>query len=187
MAVLNHIFQPEHKWDPIYGFNGGSIHTGSGNEKNWTWFEHDGTPHLIYNTEPHTVVRWHRERPSEVHETPTKPWLFGHKRGGTSAIRIGDEYLCFYHSSTPWTEKKRRYHMGAYCFEAKPPFKITRSTEKPLLSGSKYDPWQEGLPLVVFPCGAIYKNGTWAVSMGINDYCTGLIEIPHADLEKLLK
>lgn len=179
-------FVPQSRWDPIYGHNGGSILTGTGNEKNWVFFEHDSTIHTVYNTEPHTVVRWYGENVSEIHETSVPEWEFGHKRGGTPPVRIGDEYLCFFHSSTMWTEKKRRYHMGAYTFQAKPPFRVTRTTIHPILSGSKNDPWREGLPLVVFPCGAILKNNKWVVTMGVNDFCTAWIEIPHRELEKHL-
>lgn len=188
VAILNDNWQPISRWDPIYGFNGGSILTGTGNEKNWTWFEHDGAPHLLYNIEPHTVVRWDGERPSETHQTETTPWAWGHMRGGTSPVQIktGGDYTVFFHSSTMWTEIKRRYHMGAYQFEAKPPFRITRMTKKPILSGSHEDPWAEGLPLVVFPCGAIFVKGKWVVTMGVNDYCTAMMEIPHGDLERLM-
>lgn len=183
VAFLNDSFVPEGKWDPIYGDNGGSILTGTGPEKNWVWFEHGSALHMIYNTEPHQVVRWNGHDVADVYEQDMPEWAYGHKRGGTPPVRIGDEYLCFFHSSTTWREKKRRYHMGAYTFEAKPPFKPTRCTVKPLLSGSIEDPWREGLPLVVFPCGSIHKRGHWVVTMGVNDFCTAWIEIPHIELE----
>ena len=76
--------------------------------------------------------------------------------------------------------------MGAYAFEAKPPFKITRMTKKPILSGSQEDPWQEGLPLVVFPCGAVLQSNKFLVTMGVNDYVSSWIEIPLDDLNKLM-
>jgi len=187
VAVLNDIWQPVHIWDPMYGGNGGSILMVTNNEKNWVWFEYGGKPHLVYNIDPHTVVQWNGQEVGKVYETPCKQWKHGHKRGGTSPVRVGDEYICFFHSSTLWISPKRRYHMGAYAFEAKPPFRITRCTTKPILSGSQQDPWVEGLPLVVFPCGAVLQNDKWLVSMGVNDYCAAVIEIPHKELTSLLK
>ena len=187
VAFLNEGMQPIETWDPIYGGNGGSILMQSGNEKNWIFFEHDSQMMMIYMTEPHQVIRWENREVVEKWETSNFGWKWGHMRGGSNPIRIGDEYLCFFHSSTQWTEKKRQYHMGAYTFEAKPPFKVKRMTKKPLLSGSQKDPWQEGLPLVVFPCGAILDSKKYVVSMGINDYTSAWIEIPVKDLDSLMK
>lgn len=188
VAILNEEWQPSAVWSPVYGHNSGSLYTGTGNEKNWTWFEHDGVAHLVYHLDPMTVVRWNGDQVVEEYNEngPCTGWQWGNIRGGSNPVRIGDEYLLFYHSSTAWTPIKRRYHMGALCFEAKPPFKITRMTKKPLLSGSQDDPWTEGLPLVVFPCGAIYSRGKWVVTLGVNDYCTAMMEIPHGDLERLM-
>jgi predicted GH43/DUF377 family glycosyl hydrolase len=138
-------------------------------------------------TEPHEVVRWDGTEVAEVYETQAPGWEFGQMRGGSAPIKLGDEYLCFFHSSTPWTDKKRRYHMGAYTFRAKPPFNITRMTSRPILSGSKEDPWQEGLPLVVFPCGALMEGNKFVVSMGVNDYCSAWIKIPFDELEHLME
>lgn len=183
MAVLADDFQPVTRWDPIYKGNGGSLLLNTDNEKNWVWFEHDGMLCMIYNTEPHQVVHWIGDQVHVEFEQDMPEWEWGHKRGGTPPIRIGDEYLCFFHSSTKWTETRRRYHMGAYTFEAKPPFKPLRCTTKPLLSGSREDPWADGLPLVVFPCGSIYRDNKWLVTMGVNDFCSAWMEIPHSELE----
>ena len=160
-------------------------------EKNWLWFEHGGRLHTIYMTDPHRVITWNQDYTAadQTFETAAPDeswWRFGHARGGTPPVLVGDEYWSFFHSSTPWTEwtsaQKRRYHMGAYAFEAKPPFRITRFAKVPLLTGSPYDPWAPGQPLVVFPCGAILRNNTWLVTLGVNDMASAWIEIPHADL-----
>ncbi len=170
---------------PMYGANGGSARMNIGHEKNWLWFDHEGVSMFVYSNEPHVVVEMpDLAKPTAVHKTETKNpyWMHGEIRGGTPPVRIGDEYVSFFHSSLPWVHKKRRYHMGAYTFEAKPPFKIKRSTILPLLSGSRNDPWVEGLPLVVFPCGAVYRNGEWLVTLGVNDCESAWIKIPHNDL-----
>lgn len=186
VAVLDDQRNVSGVWDPIYGTNGGSPLTGSGIEKNWLWFEHQKTPHMIYMTTPHEVVRWEGFKVAEVYIKKQEiPWHLGQPRGGTSPVLIGNEYWSFFHSSVPWKDPKRRYHMGAYCFDSKPPFGIKWMTSKPLLTGSVDDPWQEGLPLVIFPCGAIFRNDQWLVTSGVNDYVSCWHEIPHRDLVKL--
>ena len=77
--------------------------------------------------------------------------------------------------------------MGAYIFEAKPPFKVKRMTRKPLLSGSRLDPWREGLATDVFPCGSILEGKKYVVTFGVNDYTSAWIEIPVKDLNSLMK
>lgn len=190
IGVANENWRIAPAYDPIYGTNGGSCATCTGHEKNWLWFEHDGVPMFVYSNYPHVVV----EMPdfinaARVHETEVQNpyWMHGEIRGGTPPVRIGNEYLSFFHSSLPWVSHKRRYHMGAYCFEAKPPFRITRSSLLPILSGSRNDPWVQGLPLVVFPCGAILRNGEWLVTFGVNDCESAWIKIPHERLMETMK
>lgn len=176
------------RYDPVYGYNGRELGMNTGHEKNWIWFFHDGLPHLVYWTNPHQVAVFDKDFVAVVaHETkPELNWHFGEPRGGTPPVRIGDEYWSFFHSSTVWKAPKRQYHMGVYTFEAKAPFRITRMTELPILSGSKFDPWHGNKPLVVFPCGAVLRNGKWLVTLGVNDLISAWLEIPHDELETLL-
>lgn len=189
---LNDNFQVDYPADPIYGFNGGSPLMNTGNEKNWLWFEHDGLPHMVYMTDPeHIVVQFKPNliEPEIEYKTPFghNIWKHGHIRGGTPPVLVDGEYWTFFHSSTPWLGSKRRYHMGALAFESKPPFKITRYTPLPLLSGSKNDEWHDFLPLVVFPCGAILEKGEWIITMGVNDCTSAWIKIPHEDILSLTR
>jgi len=207
IATLDDTFQPLTTFDPVHGYNGGSVMQNASDakgiafsEKNWVWFQHDRMLHTVYMTEPHEVLSWNDDFSSvkEIHATsgpPTDWFQYGHPRGGTPPVRIGDEYWSFFHSSTPWDEwnkvhpghARRRYHMGAYAFEAKPPFAITRFCRQPLLTGSQQDPWFDGLPLVVFPCGALLESSqTWYITMGINDCASAWIAIPHEDLLTLI-
>lgn len=178
------------RFDPVYGRNGPSLmaNVGGIHEKNWLWFSCDGVLHMIYAAVPHEVTawtdtlrftgeKWVTETQSEI------PWQHGEIRGGTNPVRIGDEFLTFFHSSTPWVGKKRQYHMGAYTFEAKPPFRITRITPRPLLSGSPQDYWLPGKPACIFPCGALLKGKEWLVVGGSNDISCFWFRLPHADLE----
>lgn len=163
------------------GGNGDSIQSATSHEKNWLPFIHDGEFMLIYSTVPHKVVaatsgaEW-------LTRSHNRLWGHGHPRGGTPPVRVGDEYFSFFHSSLPWRRFKNQYFMGAYAFEAKPPFRITRMSTLPILSGSPYEPHNPDSPLVVFPGGALFDAGRWWVVYGINDNSCGWIEIPHDEL-----
>lgn len=187
---LDASFKCLRRYDVPYMGNGKNLALNTRSEKNWLWFEKDGNPHLIYATEPHLVVAFDGEfKNPENHLThPKYEWKYGEIRGGTPPIRIGDEYWSFFHSSMPAPEhQSRRYHMGAYAFEAKAPFKPTRVTKEPLLSGSRHDTMKPRGVLAVFPCGSKLESGTWTVTFGVNDLDCALIEIPHNELLPLMK
>jgi predicted GH43/DUF377 family glycosyl hydrolase len=185
-------WQIHQRIDPVYGFNGNSIGKDTGAEKNWLWFFHQDMLHMVYSTVPHVVCRF---SPAGIFEQEYKTeeknikWDYGTIRGGTPPALTpdGDEYLSFFHSSLPDEQWHRRYYMGAYTFEAKPPFRITRITTEPILAGSPHDVTSKDKPIVVFPCGSRIKDGKWLVTLGVNDLASAWIEIPHAELEPLLK
>lgn len=169
---------------PQYGKN---LLTDTGIEKNWIWFNHDGAWYFVYQFYPHIVVRMGNEMPVNEFKTDQKPkWDYGEIRGGTPPVRVGDEYISFFHSSLPWKNRQKRYYAGAYAFEAKAPFRITRMTSEPLLAGSDKDSRTLGGPPVIFPCGALLEKDKWLVSFGVNDETCGWIKIPTKDLEKRL-
>ena len=170
--------------DPVYGKNGPTIYTGSGNEKNWLWFFHNNRPHLVYWATPHTVVEFdeHFSMVKE-HKTATElNWHWGEIRGGTPPVLVDNEYWTFFHSSTPWQNGRRRYHMGVYAFQSKPPFAITRISSKPLLTGSTREWWNTNKLPCVFPCGAIVRHGEWLITFGVNDMASGYLKVPHKTL-----
>lgn len=182
------------KWNALrridvpYGTNGKGLGLNTKSEKNWLWFVRDNKFHLVYQAKPHTVVefddsftKW-TERRSDVEFR----WEYGEIRGGTPPVLVNNEYITFFHSSLPWNTRYRRYFLGAYGFEAKPPFAMTRITKEPLLIGSQNDYWVETKPLVIFATGAILRGQNWLVSFGVNDLKSGWCEIPHKDLCKRL-
>lgn len=178
------------RFDVTHGKNGGNVFTNTGWEKNWLWFWHDGRPHFIYMTYPHTVVEVDPVSFLAGRSWVTSKighWPYGQPRGGSPPVRIGDEYWSFFHSAVDahsWG--CRRYFMGAYVFDAKPPFEVKRITQNPILTGSSMDRWSHPKPMVVFPCGAVLREEKWLVTLGVNDLDCAWIEIPHADLEKRL-
>ena len=192
MFVLDKQFLNVARFDPIYGNNYAQAMVNDGHEKNWLYFVHDNTPHMVYSANPHVVVRMNGrlEKEAEYVTDEFNPlWKFGEVRGGSNPILVDGLYWTFFHSSLPWINKKRRYYMGAYAFEAKAPFRIVRMTTLPLLTGTNQQDWWPGLPAVVFPCGAFYDSAKnhFVVSYGINDVDCGYIKLPLADMLEVTK
>lgn len=174
------------RFDPRYGKNGPDVGTNSSHEKNWLWFWHEELPHMVYQSVPHTVVRFTKKFRSVqtfYSEWDNKLWQYGQIRGGTSPVMWEGLYWTFFHSSTYWNGVKRQYHMGAYAFEPGSPFAIRKITMDPLLSGSQQDRMPHGKLPCVFACGAIMMNGNWLVVGGLNDMDCFHVTIPHKDLE----
>lgn len=188
LSVVNDKWVATQQFGAQYGFNGKMVLDNKGLEKNWLWFVHQDQLHMVYTTVPHTVVPfgWNL-KPEKPHVTnATNPaWTYGEQRGGTPPVLVGNEYWSFFHSSVPWINQKRRYHMGAYAFQSYPPFEITRMTSKPILTGSRHDLWDIKKPACVFPVGSMFKDGMWMVTGGCNDRLSFHISIPHDELERI--
>ena len=167
-----------------YGHNGSSVFSNTGNEKNWGWFFHEGALCFVYTLSPLVVVGTDGNADVTAEwKSPGFPgWPFGILRGGTSPVKVGDEYFTFFHSSTWWKPPKRRYFVGCAAFSAKEPFLATRWTALPLFAGSTHDPRLFEHEPAVFACGAVHRRGEWLVSMGLNDSACAIARIPHNDL-----
>ena len=171
------------RYDIPYGKNGTGMGRNSGHEKNWLWFFFDGKPHLLYNADPWTVVECDSNfLPVKEHKGPSVKWQYGTIRGGTPPVRIGNEFWTFFHSSVDWNPPFRRYHMGALCFKAEPPFTPTQLTPHPILTGSQNDVWMQRKPLVIFPGGCLFENSKWFIVGGVNDLKCFWAEIPYEDV-----
>jgi len=168
--------------DTVFPHNGKNHSDEEGSEKNWIWFRHNDKWMIVYSFSPH--VLYEPENPIP-HKSPEPAlWQYGEIRGGTPPVKIGDNYLTFFHSSLPWKKKQRRYYMGAYMFEALAPFRVVTMTQFPLLAGSDDDPRLNGGPLVVFPCGSLLDKDEWLVTFGVNDEACGWIKIPNVELQQ---
>lgn len=192
MFLLDKQFLNVGRFDPVYGNNYAQAMVNDGHEKNWLYFVHDNAPHMVYSANPHVVVRLNGrlEKEDQYVTNEFNPlWKFGEVRGGSNPILADGLYWTFFHSSLPWINKKRRYYMGAYAFEAKAPFRIVRMTTMPILTGTNQQDWWPGLPAVVFPCGAFFDSAKaqFVVSYGINDVDCGYIKLPLSDLLEITK
>lgn len=181
--------------EPEFGGNHPELGLGTGNEKNWTWFTTKTGTFCVYTLNPLVIFLVSKSTDKWV-STPDAtdlPWQRGTLRGGTNPELVDGEYLTFFHSSLPWENpstggigRLRRYYMGALTFTSKPPFRITAITPKPLLVGSEEDSKIFPGPPVVFPAGAKLLDGSWLVTMGINDESCAWIRIPHDELKGLM-
>lgn len=193
-------WQVQERFDPVFGYNGARIGQDTGMEKNWLWWvaptghQRDAglNFYLVYKASPHVVAQFDSQfifmQEFKTENDASKKWPYGTIRGGTPPVMVNGEYLTFFHSSLPTGDQyHRRYYMGAYTFEAQPPFTMKRMTMEPLLVGSWQDRWAPNKPLVVFPCGSRLKHGNWLVTMGVNDLEAAWIEIPQLELDQLLR
>lgn len=157
-------------------------------QKNWVPFFIDGQLHILYKSYPWNVIAfgqtW-KDNKAYFHSDLLK-WQWGDIRGGTPPILVDDLLWTFMHSSLDWKHRYRRYYAGAIAFEPRPPFKPVLFTPEPLLRGSQNDVWGQRKPLVIFPCGSLFRNGKWLLSCGVNDLKSAWVEIPHESLAKLM-
>lgn len=151
-------------------------------EKNWVPFEYDNALRLAYSIVPHKIFTPSLESGActtlSSSLTPVQ-WKFGELRGGTPALKVGNEYLAFFHSSKDFystlsdNKKISHYLMGAYTFSAEPPFELKRISPQPIVHetfyhGPMYNTWK---PLrVVFAMGYIIDGNDIWVSYGRQDF-----------------
>lgn len=177
-------------WEAVYGGNTKMPAMGRTHEKNWIWFQHEGRWVCQYAINPGEFFAVdNRGRVTEKWKSDeiALAWQYGLPlRGGTPLTKVGDELIGFFHTAMPWIKPKRRYFMGAYSLQAKPPFKLLRITNEPLLVGSEQDVRGLNGPLVIFPNGAVLQDKTWLVVFGVNDEACGWIKIPHEELNHRL-
>lgn len=145
-------------------------------EKNWVPFDFEGNLYLAYSLNPHRILTplFGTGACKEITSSNCPiQWKWGELRGGTPALRDGDHYIAFFHSSkkiaTIHSNGKsiQHYVMGAYTFSGQPPFNITGISPKPIVGKNFYNgpAWNTWQPLrVVFPCGFVFdENNIWIV------------------------
>ena len=168
-------------------------------EKNWVPFEFMGELLLAYSLNPHKIFRPDLLTGDCQTIACTEGeiyWDWGTLRGGTPALKIGDEYISFFHSSkkieTVHSTPRRLLHyvMGAYTFSLHHPFKITRISPEPIIGEnfyrgpfySTYKNWSSVRG--VFPCGLIMDDEAIWVTYGKQDHEMWVVKL---DQKKLLE
>ncbi len=179
-------------------------------EKNWVPFayrDENNKSHFFfeYCINPHRIL--HLENPSEnslrfltfqnVSSFQRFYWpaIWGEPRGGSSARKVGDKYLAFFHSSFRDRDGLPWYFMAAYTFEDHPPFRVTGISHYPILfqgvfsspSMNTANPKLRAL----YPCGFAIENRDGKelihVSCGENDSATKIITLDKVKLLKSIK
>lgn len=178
-------------------------------EKNWSPFEYvekgESKVCFEYFINPHKILKMndlqdnkleHLMLPSEqIYQKNLWSAKWGGIKGGTPALKIGDEYLAFFHSFFLDKHKFAWYVMGAYTFEAKSPFRITAISNYPILFNGIYDSEpKKSASLdkrVIFPSGVVLgqKDGREVlhVSCGENDSAVKIVTIDKENLLKSLR
>ncbi len=181
VAHLNYVKNQFFIKDPKYilSFNGDPTHW---REKNWSPFQYKGRLYFSYSINPHRVFKLPRLRNDCKTVALTEKeidWKWGELRGGAPAIRDGNHFFGFFHS---WKdlksvqsngEKIAHFFMGAYLFEAEPPFEMTYISKEPIIGKSfyhspDYETWK---PLKgVYPGGMIFNKHSVSVFYGKQDH-----------------
>lgn len=167
-------------------------------EKNWVPFDYQGLILLSYSINPHKIflpIQGENRCVTIADNDEQDTWDWGILRGGTPALLVDGQYLAFFHSSTLLAtvqsggEPMMHYVMGAYLFEAAPPFAIQKISPKPIISKTFYNgpAHQTWKPLrVVFPCGFIQNQKYLWVSYGRQDHESWIVKLDKAALLKSL-
>ncbi len=183
-------------------------------EKNWTLFEHDGALLAVYSIAPHIILRVFPDAGGDsipctrIHEddwdSSAYSSRFGVLRGGTPPIRVGNLYFSFFHSLYSVSSPRRllhriihgrgtrtcRYAIGFYGFSASPPFRAQSFAPIPVMLPPRSNlavgkQLNRKVDRVVYPCGAVFLDGLWAVSFGIHDAQCGIRLFSHEKLSRL--
>jgi len=137
-------------------------------EKNHAYFDIGGIAHAVYSISPHRIMRVEGRHVQFVASTPTQvTWTGGRMCGGASPVLVGDEWYHFFHGSTEWNGR-RQYNMGLYTFENRHPYAIRRWCPDPLDVADPSDKHDNHCE-VLFPGGAILKDGRWIIAQGLHD------------------
>jgi predicted GH43/DUF377 family glycosyl hydrolase len=164
-------------------------------EKNWVPFDYNGSLTLAYSLLPHRILT---PLPgTSICQTIASSegsinWPWGELRGGTPALKVGDQYLSFFHTvkttATLQSNGKniRHYFMGAYTFSLDPPFHITQISPEPIIgkgfyTGRSYIPYWGPLQ-VIFPCGFIYNDSYIWVTYGRQDHENWVVKLDRKKL-----
>lgn len=183
-AVLRDDYSVESCFTPRYRGNHGETC-----QKNWMFFSYGDRLHFVYYMKPHFVIELSPKGEvftEHIHDWPGG-WKMSDMRGGTPAVERDGEMWAIFHSHDPnmpcsYNPSLRRYIVGAYAFENKPPFRVTRYTPQPLWISSEKDRHLHWAPLCLFPCGLVADGDDWLISFGVNDLWSTIARVPHKQI-----
>ena len=165
-------------------------------EKNWVPFNYRRNLLLAYSIQPHLILRPFLDGSEECNmcafSSQEISWKWGELRGGTPALRIGNEYLSFFHSSIEIAtvhsngQVVPHYFIGAYTFQKDPPFALTQMSPEPIIGENFYHgqtyPYYWKPVQVVFPCGFVFDDRHIWMVYGRQDHEIWIAKIDRAGL-----
>ena len=163
-----------------------------GSEKNWCFYADGEELRLLYSTIPLTIKT--PGKPDRTIDSQCLKELTGEHPtfNSTAPVKIGDEWLVFYHFKFMAHEIDRRpyllYGLSCYCLDEKQT-KIVRMMKEPLFMGSTNDhliTWTDSCgndishqPACILPFGCTIENEKELVMpLGINDCFMGIFRAP---------
>ena len=162
-------------------------------DKNFVPFEYNGRVLYSYSDAPRVIIETNGVNDVYI-PGQSAEWEFGHVRGGTPAVKWGNDFVSFFHSSYIVNQVnsligQRVYYMGAYTFSCTPPFSLKKITRVPLMKGvqSRENTERPTYSFVVFPAGVVQEADHFIVSYGVNDLTTRAIRISKTTLNLLLE
>ena len=155
-------------------------------QKNWAFFGCDGDLYAVYSISPHRVLRVDGGSVTASYQTANPMrWAGGEPRGGAPPFRVGDEYAHVFHDRVG-PDRNPTYRVGVYCFEARPPFRVTRYVPDPVLVADPRTNTHKNYADVLFPCGAFLLGGDLIVAGGEHDRRTRIDRLPWAAVARRL-
>lgn len=152
-------------------------------EKNWVFFEHNDRLYASYLCSPHVVLEVDHFNCRLAYTTQWKShYTAGHIRGGASPVLHNGEFYHFFHAVQSAAGNKV-YSCGVLTFEAKPPFRVTRCSKRPLIAPVPADCEVGGPACAVFPGGAVIDKGRWHVAYGYLDKECRIASFKAEDIE----
>ena len=159
-------------------------------EKNWGMFSHEGELHAVYSIDPHVIFRVEGDSAWPAYGTGPNPlpWSGGSRRGGSAPVRVGDEYVSWFHGHRHKPGVGFYYSGGVYSFDGNPPFRPTRGIGYPVWSpdSTKRHMNASATQDVIYPSGAVLDGNRWLVSAGHQDTECLVAEFDAFEIEKLL-
>ena len=168
-------------------------------EKNWCFFSNDEHLRLLYSTKP-IVIKTPGEEDKVIDSSCLKKVTGDYPTfNSTAPIKVGDEWLVFYHWKHMVSELNRRpyllYSLGAYMLDENLT-RVTRMTDEPLFAGSTNDElvtWSDAVgndvsnqPACILPFGCFVDDEELVMSLGINDSFMGIFRTPVLNVLSLM-
>ena len=168
-------------------------------EKNWTFFG-SGPFYAVYSINPHRILQFSLGGDADVSlaDAQSTSWNnseysqeYGALRGGAPPQPVGAGYYSFCHSVSNSPEG-HRYVTAVYRFAGTFPFRPTHAPAKPLDLGNPfgarpvYPRLNPVVGEVLYTSGAVFKDGLWTISYGINDEHCAIGVLSHDEVEQSL-